>query len=632
MADGFDTVPGRLTRAAPAGGGPDRPSRRGRYPFPLVAVLVDLEAVTVRRPDRPLFEGLSLTVAAGDRVGVVGINGTGKSTLLRVVAGIDTPEAGRVRRGRGTRVGYLEQDPVLSPGPVRAAVRAGWEGDAALERLGMGGHLDVDTVALSGGQVKRVALAAVLAEPVELLVLDEPTNHLDLGAVAWLEQWLLAFRGGLVLVTHDRHLLDRVSTRMLELDRGHSHVHDGGYSSYLEARSEREERAAGADAVRRNLARRELAWLRRGAPARSRKPKARIEAATRLVEGRPEAAAREGEMTLAFGTPRLGDKVIECEGLGFRYPGATADVIHGVDLDLDPRERLGLVGANGTGKSTLLDLFAGRREPTAGRLELGSTVVVGYYDQRGVELDPLARVRDLVAGPGRVPGTPEDVALMDRFWFGGELPYARVGTLSGGERRRLQMLLVLAGRPNVLLLDEPTNDLDLDTLRILEDFFEDWPGALVVVSHDRTFLERTTERLVALNGDGTLAPVPGGVATWVARGGSGRERSARGGAAAAGARTGAGSAGTRRGAGAGGRPAAGGARSPSTVGRLLREVEKDVARLERRRDRLTASLSGLADWTEADRIGTELTEAQAALDEAEERWLSLAEESEPAGE
>jgi ATP-binding cassette subfamily F protein uup len=571
-----------------------------------VAVLVDLESVTARRPDRPLFEDLSLTVADGDRVGVVGINGTGKSTLLRVVAGIDPPEGGRVRRGRGTRVGYLEQEPVLPAGPVRAVVGAGWEGDAALERLGMGRHVDVDTSSLSGGQVKRVALAAVLAEPFELLVLDEPTNHLDLAAVAWLEQQLLAFRGGLVLVTHDRHLLDRVSTRMLELDRGHSHVHEGGYGSYLEARAERAERAAGSEAVRRNLARRELAWLRRGAPARSRKPKARIDAATRIVEGRPEAAARANEMGLVFGTPRLGDKVIECQGVGFRYDGAERDVVTGVDLDLDPRERLGLVGANGTGKSTLLELFAGRRAPTAGVIEVGPTVVVGYYDQRGVELDVGARVRDLVAGPGRVAGTPEDVALMERFWFTGELPFARVGTLSGGERRRLQMLLVLAGRPNVLLLDEPTNDLDLDTLRILEDFFEDWPGALVVVSHDRTFLDRTTDRLVALDDNGTLAPVPGGVAAWVAQGGA--------------------VAPTPGGSPTAPRVGADGARGAGSVSRLLRDAEKDVARFERRRDQLSRSLSGLSDWAEADRIGAELSQAQAALDEAEDRWLSLAEE------
>ncbi len=609
-----------------------------------MAVLVDLEAVTVRRPDRALFEDLSLTVADGDRVGVVGINGTGKSTLLRVAAGVDAPDTGRVRRGRGTRVGYLEQEPVLGPGPVRGAVAPGWEGDAALDRLGMARHAEVATASLSGGQVKRVALAAVLAEPAELLVLDEPTNHLDLAAVAWLEQQLLALRGGLLLVTHDRHLLDRVTTRMLELDRGHSHVHDGGYGSYLAARVEREQRAAGAEATRRNLARRELAWLRRGAPARSRKPKARIEAATLVVEGRPEAAARSAEMGLAFGTPRLGDKVVECAGVAYRYPGTDHDVLQDVDLDLGPRERLGLVGANGTGKSTLLELLAGRRAPTAGTVERGPTVAIGYYDQRAAELDPRARVRDLVAGPGRVAGTPGDVALMERFWFTGELQFAPVGTLSGGERRRLQMLLVLAGRPNVLLLDEPTNDLDLDTLRILEDFFEDWPGALVVVSHDRTFLERTTDRLVAVDEHGGLAAVAGGVAAWVSLGGAVRAPATPQGPVSPGpvspgpvspglvlpaavplVRPSPASSSAPSSAPSSARSSA---RSASTLGRLLRDTEKDLARLQRRRDQLSASLSGLADWTEVDRIGAELTEAQAALDEIEERWLALAEEAE----
>jgi ATP-binding cassette subfamily F protein uup len=511
----------------------------------------------------------------------------------------------------------------VHPGPVRAVVAAGWEGDAALDRLGMGAAAETDTSALSGGQTKRVALAAVLAQPFELLVLDEPTNHLDLGAVAWLEQQLLAFRGGLVLVTHDRHLLDRVTTRMLELDRGHRHVHEGGYASYLAARAEREERAVSAEATRRNLARRELAWLRRGAPARSRKPKARIEAATRVVEGRAEAGRAERQAELGTARRRLGDKVVELAGVGFRYPGAAAPVLAGVDLDLDPRDRLGLVGANGTGKSTLLELVAGRRSPTEGRLETGSTVVVGYYDQRGVDLDPTARVRDLVAGPGRVPGTPEDVVLMERFWFTGELPHARVGTLSGGERRRLQMLLVLAGRPNVLLLDEPTNDLDLDTLRILEEFFEDWPGALVVVSHDRTFLDRTVEHLVALEADGTLAPVAGGLDAWVRRAVSGGAASPRPAPSAPTAPAVA----TPPASPAADRPAA--PRRPAgTVSRQLREAEKDLARLQRRRDQLSTSLQGLVDYAEAARVGAELTDAQAALDEAEERWLALAEEAE----
>jgi len=579
-----------------------------------VAVLVDLHDVSVRHADRVLFDHLSLTVTGGDRVGVVGINGTGKSTLLRVVAGLERPE-GQVRRGRGVRVGYLAQDPSLAPGSVREAVGSGWESEAVLSRLGMGADAGTDVSQLSGGQAKRVALAAVLARPAELLVLDEPTNHLDLRAVAWLEKWLLEFRGGLVLVTHDRHLLDRVTTRIIELDRGRQYTHEGAYASYLAASAEREEKALSSDASRRNLARRELAWLRRGAPARTRKPQARIEAAMRLVSGRPQAPARVGQLEMAFGTPRLGDKVIECSGVGYRYGSDVKPLLSRVDLLLGPAEALGLVGANGSGKSTLLDILAGRRVPTFGRVERGPTVVTGYYDQQGVDLDPDARVRDLVAGTTRPPGTLEDVALMDRFWFTGSLQFAPARTLSGGERRRLQLLLVLATRPNLLLLDEPTNDLDLDTLRILEDFLEQWPGALVVVSHDRTFLGRTTERLVELQ-SGTVEAIPGGIDAWMARldtAGEEPDRSPRHGVA------------PRRVAEPPRR------RSSSTISRQLRDAEKEMSRLTRERDALSEALATASeDHLELARIGRELAAVQVDLVEWENRWLALAEEKETA--
>ena len=595
----------------------ERWTRASRYPDVLVTVLVDLQDVAVRRVDRVLFEGLSLTVSDGDRVGVVGINGTGKSTLLRIIAGVDSPEAGQVRRGRGARVGFLDQVPELPAGTVGQAAGEGWEAEAALERLGMGPSAGADVGTLSGGQAKRVALARVLARPAELLVLDEPTNHLDLGAVAWLEQRLLAFRGGLVVVTHDRHLLDRITTRMLELDRGRAYVHEGGYASCLAAGAEREEQVAGAETARRNLARRELAWLRRGAQARSRKPQARIDAALALIEDRPDAPARSTELGLAADTPRLGDKVIGCAGVGFHFDSGPA-VLAGVDLVIGRRERLGIVGANGTGKSTLVDLLAGRRRPTTGTIEVGPTVVVGYYDQQGVELDPRARVQELVAGPHRAPGSLADVELMKRFWFAGELAFAPVGTLSGGERRRLQLLLVIAGRPNVLFLDEPTNDLDLDTLRMLEDYLEGWPGALVVVSHDRTFLERTTERLVTTGTGGAVTPVPGGVGAWVAQMESG------------------------------GRSAGEGAPSPimpgpstrgvpgqrvglPSVGRLLRDTERQMARLLRQRERITGELTGSVDHRQLARLGGELAATQSELDEVEERWLVLAEDAESGG-
>jgi ATP-binding cassette subfamily F protein uup len=581
----------------------------------VVAILVDLQHVSARRSDRVLFEDLSLTVSDGDRIGVVGINGTGKSTLLRLVAGVDSPEEGQVLRGRAARVGYLDQDPTLPPGLVRDAVGDGWEARAVLERLGMSRAARTDVGELSGGEAKRVALAAVLAHGAELLVLDEPTNHLDLPGVSWLERQLLEARGGLVLVSHDRHLLDRVTTRMLELDRGHRFMHDGGYASYLDARAEREERAASAETSRRNLARRELAWLRRGAPARTRKPRARIDAAVRVVEERAEAPARASELELSFGTPRLGDQVVECSHVGFSYDAGGPKVLDDVGLVLEPRGRLGVVGGNGTGKSTLLDLLAGRKMPDEGRVVTGTTVRVGYYDQTGADLDPDARVREVVAGETRVPGAPEDVALMERFWFNGELPFARVSTLSGGERRRLQLLLVLVERPNVLLLDEPTNDLDLDTIRILEDFFEEWPGSLVVVSHDRTFLRRTTERLVALERGGKLTPVAGGLDAWIARSEGRPEVTSRTRPSSPRARV---------------VPVEPRARSGSTVGRELRDVERELARRQRQREQLLEALSGSSDHVELRRLGNELTSLQPGLDELEERWLRLAEEAESA--
>jgi ATP-binding cassette subfamily F protein uup len=590
---------------------------------------VDLQQVAVRRVDRVLFEDLSLAVSDGDRIGVVGVNGTGKSTLLRVIAGVDLPDEGQVRRARGAPVGFHDQVPDLPAGSVAAAVGEGWEAEAALDRLGMGDATTLDVQELSGGQAKRVALARVLAHPAELLVLDEPTNHLDLGAVAWLEQRLLAFRGGLVLVTHDRHLLDRLTTRMLELDRGRTYVHEGGYGSYLEAKAEREDHAASAESTRRNLARRELAWLRRGAKARSRKPQARVDAAVRLLSGTPPPASRTTELERAGDTPRLGDKVIECTGVGFRY-GNGPVVLSDVNLVLDRRERLGIVGANGSGKSTLLDLLAGRRRPTAGRIEVGPTVVVGYYDQLGVKLDLQARVQELVAGPHRTPGSLPDIELMKRFLFTGELPFARVGTLSGGERRRLQLLLVIAGRPNVLFLDEPTNDLDLDTLRILEDFLEEWPGALAVVSHDRTFLERTTDRLVAVGVGGTVSGVPGGVEGWIARmeGGDARRAGALPAAPTTDRATATGttvpktSGRARMGAGSG-------ASGPVPTNRLLREAEKNMVKLQRQRDNVVEELTGARDHVEMNRLGAELAAAQAALSDAEDTWLNLAEEAEP---
>ncbi len=583
-----------------------------------VVILVDATDLVVTRPERALLDGVSVTISSGDRLGIVGLNGTGKSTLMRILAGLAEPEAGTVRRGREVRVAMLAQGDDLPPGTALAAVGDSWEAAAVLDRLGMGPHADRPVDELSGGQRKRVALARALVAESDLLVLDEPTNHLDIEGITWLEERLARFGGGLVLVTHDRHLLDRVTTRILELERGHGHVHEGGYTSYLAGKAEREERDAQAESVRRNLARRELAWLRRGAPARTSKPKARIASATALVQGRAEAAERSGALDLDLGTPRLGDKVLELHGVGHRF-GDGPWLFRGVDLALDNRERLGVVGVNGTGKSTMLDVLAGRIAPVEGRVDVGSTVHLGYHDQLTRHLDPEARVRNVVAGPHREPDWT-DARLMERFWFDSDTQHAPVRLLSGGERRRLQLLTVLAAKPNVLLLDEPTNDLDVDTLRSLEDLLDDWPGAVVVVSHDRAFLERTVADVVVFDGTGRFGRRPGGYAAWederraaLARPGSGAPRPAP--------------TKPRRGSSA---------RSATPQGRSRREVQKALTAAEREVERLDARLAEVSaavaaagdDHVELARLGAELTEIESARREAEERWLSLAEEAE----
>ena len=388
-----------------------------------------------------------------------------------------------------------------------------------LDRLGLGGPLlEADVGALSMGQARRVALAVALSADADLLLLDEPTNHLDLDAAEWLEAELRRFRGGLVIVTHDRRLLDGVATHILELDRGRAHRHEGGYAGYLEARSARESSAGAAEAVRRNLARRELAWLRRGAPARTGKAKARMAKAKAIVESQPQAPTRRGPLAFdrsASGlvTPRLGSKVIELHGVDAGYEGAPT-LVQSCDLLIGRSERLGVVGVNGVGKSTLLDVMAGQLAPLAGRVSVGPTVRIGYYDQRHRELDPRLRVYETVTAPGATP-TGWEAAMLERFWFDADVQRSPVELLSGGERRRLQLVRILAAAPNVLLLDEPTNDLDLDTLRALEDFLDGWPGTVVAASHDRAFLDRVVDDVIVLDGSGKAGRWPGGHAAWL---------------------------------------------------------------------------------------------------------------------
>ena len=600
-------------------------------------ILIDAQGLKASRPNRPLFDDVSFTLSDGDRVGVVGLNCCGKSTLLRILSGDYRPDAGVVRNGRGARIGVLAQQPVLPEGSVRAAVGEDWRADAMLDKLGMTGLHDAQTNELSGGQQKRVALAALLVSEWDALILDEPTNHLDLDAIAYLEEWLANYRGGLILVTHDRHVLDRVTNKVLEIDRGHAYMHvpagrnaGSGYAAYLAARIDREEKAVTAEQRRKNLARTELAWLRRGAPARTTKPKARIEAATALIARRPEAAARSGELGLSLGNQRLGSKGVELHGIGFSWPASTSGepgalVLNQFDHDLEPGDRLGIVGPNGAGKSTLLDLISGRLKPTHGQIDIGSTVKIGYYDQLGRDLNVNQRVREAVAGDKGDPSV-EDNQLMRQFWFDGDAQFAPISTLSGGERRRLQLLLTLIEQPNVLLLDEPTNDLDLDTLRALEDYLDEWPGIVVVVSHDRVFLDRTVIDVLALDGHGGAAVVPGGVAGWLKNHNASPTHqiaaAQRGKLIAQDAPV------ATTNSSAKAKPA----KSPSTLKRLLAQAEKTLAQATAAEQKIAEELAQAgSDHTALARISANLANAQTKVAAAEETWIALAAEAEAQG-
>ncbi len=578
-------------------------------------ILADVDRVTVTRPERDLFRDVSFTLSTGDRLGVLGINGVGKSTLLQVVTGGLEPESGIVRTGRNVQTAVLNQRPELGIGTVREAIGDGWEADSILERLGMGGFVDRPVSELSGGQAKRVALAIALLTDADLLVLDEPTNHLDIDAIVWLEKRLRTFRGGLVLVTHDRLLLDRLSNRILSLTRNGWHLTDGGYQAHLQAEAERQAKAVQDERSRKTLARQELQWLQRGARARRRKPKSRIAEATAIIEGAPRTStARADPLGLdSFGTPRLGDKVIDLTGVGFVFPGADPLFV-GTDLSIGPGDRIGVVGPNGAGKSTLLDIISGSRQPTEGSLATGSTVVLGYFDQAGRDLDPTLRVRELIAGPDGQLTTPQQ-QLLERFWFDRDAQQALVSTLSGGERRRLELLLVLASQPNVLLLDEPTNDLDLDTLRSLESFLDEWSGTLVAVSHDRVFLERATDVAIAVVG-GKVRRLAGGATVWADTSPVGAPSSGKNQPRTDSGERGSVERSPRQ-------------RSPSTLRRLVAEVERQMRQLEARRSEAEVLLADVDTGHGAlGELGREMAAIQADLDSAEEHWLELSAELE----
>jgi ATP-binding cassette subfamily F protein uup len=563
-----------------------------------------------------VFDGVSLGVGDGERIGVVGRNGGGKSTLLRLIVGDEAPDTGRVTRTGGLRVARVDQRGDLPAGTSVRSYVVGegaeheWAGDAAvrtiLEGLGLSAvGLDADLARLSGGERRRVALAAALVQQADLLVLDEPTNHLDVEGITWLAEYLRARRGALLVVTHDRWFLDAVCERTWEIGDGTVRQFDGGYAAYVLARAERSRQADAAESRRQNLLRKELAWLRRGPPARTSKPQFRIDAAEALIADVP--APRRTVELRALAQRRLGRTVVDVEDVTLRLGDRL--LLDDITWHVGPGDRIGVIGVNGSGKTHLLRLLAKEIEPTAGTVRVGQTVHAAHLSQEIRELPDELRVIEAVSQvrtTAELAGVELSAAqLAERFGFANERQWTPVGDLSGGERRRLQLLRLLLTQPNLLLLDEPTNDLDTDTLAELEDLLDGWPGTLVVVSHDRYLLERVCDTTVALLGDGSLAALPGGVEEYL-------ERRAAGASAAASA-----AADERR------------ERRGDT-----RAVRKELTRLERRVDvlhkreaTLHDQLAGHAtDYARVAELDAELRSVVAEREAAEEAWLSLADE------
>jgi ABC transport system ATP-binding/permease protein len=588
-----------------------------------MANLVNLERVSKAYGVRPLLSDVSLGISAGERIGIVGRNGDGKTTLLEVMSGLEAPDTGRVSKARGLEIGYLHQgDALVDTHTVREAVLAGksdheWAADPVtrdvVEVLLAGVTLDRAVEGLSGGERRRCSLAALLLDHHDLVILDEPTNHLDVEAVAWLAQHVAARPSALVVVTHDRWFLDEVCQWTWEVHDGVVDSYEGGYAAFVLAKAERQRQAASSEVRRQNLVRKELAWLRRGPPARTSKPKFRIEAANELIDDVPPP--RDRMELQRFAAQRLGKDVLDVEDVDLTR--GTRQLLSHATWRLGPGDRVGLVGVNGAGKTSVLRLVAGELPPTHGRVKQGRTVALEHLTQGLDALDPAERVLDAVEKVQRVTrvagGEVTASSMLERFGFTGDRLTARIGDLSGGERRRFQMLRLLLSEPNVLLLDEPTNDLDIETLTVLEDFLDRWPGTLVVVSHDRYFLERVTDATYALLGDGQVSLLPRGVEEYLER----RE------AALAAHRAEA-------------------SRSVSTApveasrpvsAAEQREARKTVARLDKQLARLAEQEKALhdelvehaADYERLAEVDVRLRELTAQKDALEEEWLTAAE-------
>ncbi len=590
--------------------------------------LVNLKDVFKGYGSRSVLASITLGVAAGDRIGVVGANGDGKSTLLALIAGAETPDEGAITRAGDLHLALLGQrDELDDARTIRQELVGGradheWMADSRFRSVldGLLGGVDlrrfpsgIDTPIgpLSGGERRRIALCKLLLDSPELLLLDEPTNHLDVEGVAWLAGHLAARRGAMLVVTHDRWFLDAVCTHTWEVADTAIHQYEGGYAAYVLARAERDRQEVARNDRRVQLVRKELAWLRRGPPARTAKPKFRIEAANQLIAAEPEP--RDRAELLRFATSRLGDKVLEAIGATVAFGERV--VLHDVTWRLGPGDRVALVGVNGSGKTTLLALFGGELEPTSGTVERGATVRLAHLTQDTAEipghldvLQSLEAVKSVATLSGGLKITAS--LLCDRFGFRGDKARTLVRDLSGGERRRLQLMRLLMGEPNVLLLDEPTNDLDIDTLTALEDLLDGWPGTLVVVSHDRYFVERVCDDVHALTATGELRHLPRGIEQYL----------------------------ESRAAEPAPRPAprdipSNGTAAKAPAGAVLRAGRKEVARLERAIEKLAAREAELqeemaAAATDHERLRAlqaELHARAAEREQLEGEWMEAAE-------
>lgn len=619
--------------------------------------------------EKRLFANVTFGVDEGDRIGLIGLNGTGKSTLLKIIAGLIPPDSGVVTRRQGLRVQYLAQEPTFPAGAtVLEAIFAGaspafqvirdyeealirleerpddpraqrrladlqqqmdaqqlWAADAQakaiLSRLGITAF-DSPVEHLSGGQRKRVALAQALIHPADLLILDEPTNHIDNLTVDWLEAQLARFPGALLLITHDRYFLDRVVTQIFELDGAELYRYEGNYRRFLELKEARIAVASVREERRRNILRRELAWLHQGAKARTTKQKARIERVQELMEQRPEA--RGGQVEIGVGSHRLGKEIIRLEGVSKGYGGEP--LFRDFTYTFVADDRVGIVGPNGVGKSTLLGLIAGRIEPDEGTRTQGQTVRLAYYGQESEEMDPDQRVIEYIKDVAEVVQTADGATItaaqmLERFLFPPKVQWTEIGKLSGGERRRLYLLKTLMTEPNVLLLDEPTNDLDIETLAVLEEYLEQFPGVVVAVSHDRYFLDRVAEQLFCFEG-GRIRRYMGSCSAYMAEQAAARAEAAAASAPAQAEST----------------PPAGEAprRSRSTALKLSFKEQKEwegiearIAVLEAEVARLAAAMEEAAtDYARLQELAAEHERAEAELSQAMDRWAELAEKVE----